>query len=69
MAYLTKASDEILLDKDAADGDNMIGGFVDYDEGELSGGREALLVKGRRVCLHAGIGHDGENRELTGASA
>lgn len=68
MAYLTKASDEILLDKDAADGDDMIGGFVDYDEGELSGGREALLVKGRRVCL-AGIGHDGEDRELTGASA
>lgn len=47
VAYLTKASEELLLDEDTADGDDLVGGFVDYDEGEVSGGREALLVKGR----------------------
>ena len=47
MTDLTKCSDELLLDKDAADGDDLVGGFVDYDEGEVSGRREAQLVKGR----------------------
>ena len=47
VAYLTKASEELLLDKDTTDGDDLVCGFVDYDEGEVSGGREALPVKGR----------------------
>ena len=47
VAYLTKSSDELLLNKDAADGDDLVGGFVDYDKGELRGWRQALLVKGR----------------------
>lgn len=40
-------ANKLLLDKDAADGDDWIGGFVNHDEGEVSGGREALLVGGR----------------------
>ena len=46
VAYFTQSSDKLLLNKDAADGDDLVGGFVDDDEGEVSGGREALLVKG-----------------------